>query len=206
VTKSNKSNTKLTRNRAPDETRFRFWTDADIASLPDLKFLIESILPEGCFAVAHAPPATYKSFWAMDLMCHVATGLPWQGRQVSQGPVVYVAGEGKAGIKKRLAAWKKAKGVDGSIEDVFFVFEPVDLLNENAVDDFISKLASLKTPPKLIVLDTLARCFGGGDENSPSAMGQAVLSIQRIQQAYGSAVLVIHTPGSPTRWNVATDR
>jgi len=47
----------------------------------------------------------------------------------------------------------------------------------------------------LIVLDTLARCFGGGDENSTKDMSAFVLVCDAIRQRFGCTILVVHHAG-----------
>jgi hypothetical protein len=47
----------------------------------------------------------------------------------------------------------------------------------------------------LIVLDTLARCIPGADENSAQDVGRAVAAIDRIRAATGATVLLIHHTG-----------
>jgi len=50
-------------------------------------------------------------------------------------------------------------------------------------------------PPVLIVLDTLARCFGGGDENSTQDMSRFVSACDAIRRGYGCTMLVVHHTG-----------
>jgi hypothetical protein len=47
----------------------------------------------------------------------------------------------------------------------------------------------------LIVVDTLAVTFGGGNENAPEDMGQYVANMKRIMAESGAAVLVVHHCG-----------
>src|SRR3712207_1817312 len=53
-------------------------------------------------------------------------------------------------------------------------------------------LASNDFRPDLIVVDTLARCMRGGDENNARDMGQAVEGLEFLKRTLGAAVLVIH--------------
>ena len=49
--------------------------------------------------------------------------------------------------------------------------------------------------PALIVLDTLARNFGGGDENGTPDMNRFVLACDAVRTIYGCTVLVVHHSG-----------
>jgi len=46
--------------------------------------------------------------------------------------------------------------------------------------------------PSLVVFDTFARCFLGGEENSSSDVGLAIDSIDQLKQAIACCVLVVH--------------
>ncbi|MCK3155946.1 helicase RepA family protein, partial [Escherichia coli] len=48
---------------------------------------------------------------------------------------------------------------------------------------------------RLIVIDTLARCFGGNDENDSRDMGAFIQGCDAIKQATGATVLVVHHSG-----------
>jgi hypothetical protein len=49
--------------------------------------------------------------------------------------------------------------------------------------------------PSLVVVDTLARCMLGGEENSARDMGLFVAACDRIRMATGATVLVVHHTG-----------
>lgn len=78
------------------------------------------------------------------------------------------------------------------VAGVTFVLEPVQLLERAAVAKFLLKLEMLTERPSLIVLDTLARCLDGADENSAKDMGSAIAASQFIQQTTGATVLLVH--------------
>jgi hypothetical protein len=49
--------------------------------------------------------------------------------------------------------------------------------------------------PGLLVVDTVARCMVGGDENSARDMGQFIENVSRFCEPYGAASLFIHHTG-----------
>ncbi|GEM_PF-7100388 len=49
--------------------------------------------------------------------------------------------------------------------------------------------------PKLIVIDTLARNFGGGDENSTKDMNQFIQQVDRVKDQWDATVLIVHHTG-----------
>jgi len=50
-------------------------------------------------------------------------------------------------------------------------------------------------PVRMIVIDTLARCFGGNDENDARDMGAFVEGCYEIKRKAGATVLVVHHSG-----------
>ena len=61
-----------------------------------------------------------------------------------------------------------------------------------AINDLVS---AVKIKVDLVVIDTLARAFGGGNENSSEDMGAFITSCGHLQEAFDSALLVIHHSG-----------
>lgn len=104
---------------------------------------------------------------------------------------MYVAAEGVAGLKSRVRAWKRANSYL-DVDTIYFIPEAVQLLDSKEVSRLLATITEYELEPKLIVFDTLARCFVGGDENSATAMGHAVHAITHIQAETGSAVLLVH--------------
>jgi hypothetical protein len=53
--------------------------------------------------------------------------------------------------------------------------------------------------PRLVVFDTLARNFGGGDENSTADMGHFVNLITQFQQDLKTTVILVHHTGQTNK-------
>src|ERR1700679_1151096 len=88
--------------------------------------LVKGMIPRVGMTVVWGPPKCGKSFWAFDLMMHVALGWSYRGRRVNQGTVVYCAFEGQTGIEQRVEAFR-LKCLDGHTAAVPFYLEPVTL-------------------------------------------------------------------------------
>jgi hypothetical protein len=182
--------------RIVTKPRFRLLTLQEVFDLPEPRWLIEGLIELEAFAVLYGLSGVAKSFLALDLLLHVAAGLPWHGRAVKRGLVVYVFGEGGAGIQKRIDAWLQEHQLTrADIPDIFFLPEPVQLHQKDEVTDFLSAIALLPAQPILIVFDTFARCFVGGDENSGRDMGLAIAGAGRIISSTIAAVLPVHHRG-----------
>jgi hypothetical protein len=171
--------------------RFTVLDTAAILALPQPRYLVEEVLVQDTLAVLYGAAATGKSFMALDLALSVATGNPWQGKAVEPGPVVYIAAEGGAGLGQRIRAWMTRHQIT-SIDDAWFVLGAVNLLDEDEVAAFLAELAEIPVRPVLLPIDTLARCLVGGDENSAKDMGKAVAALDRLREALGCTVLLLH--------------
>jgi RecA-family ATPase len=75
-----------------------------LLALDSPEWLIEDMVPTGAQAVLYGPSGEGKSFLALDWALSNATGRTWLGRQVKQGRVVYVIGEGGGHMQQRVQA------------------------------------------------------------------------------------------------------
>lgn len=159
--------------------------------------LIDGLLDLGTFAVIYGPPNSGKTFAALDMCAAVATGRPWIGRKVDKGPVLYVFAEGGRRIIDRLAALQKMERLPTGAP-FFRISSAVNLYSKEDVAAIIAEASAISgegAPLRLIVLDTLARVMQGGDENSGQDMAAAVAAVDRIREATGATVLVVHHTG-----------
>lgn len=177
------------REALADKLRGKLLTVAGVLELPAPSYLVDDVLVRDSIAVLFGKPGSGKSFLALDFGLCVAGGLPWQGREVRGGPVLYVAAEGVAGLGKRVAAWQEATRVD-RLDGIWFMPGALNLLQTERVAALVEVAAELK--PALVVLDTLARSMVGGDENSARDVGVAVDAADRLRVATGATVLLVH--------------
>lgn len=166
----------------------------ELADQKPPEWLMDGMLPEGAFVAVIGPPATMKSFVVLDWALSVAHGRPWLDQvPVKAGRVVYVAGEGQSGVAARIGGWRFSKGESGLVP--FHVLPRSVAVATQELDELMATIATLPAPPRLIIFDTLARCFGGGDENSQKDMNAFVAGIDRLRAATGATVLVVHHTG-----------
>ena len=76
-----------------------------------------------------------------------------------------------------------------------FLDRPINLTDPDVAKEFITEVRKLVEQPALIIVDTLARCFVGGDENSAKDMGLFIHGVETVQRETGATVLVIHHTG-----------
>lgn len=171
------------------------------SNLPDWEpphELIEGMLIERTMSVVYGDSNTGKSFLVLDMAAHVSIGLPWFGRQVKRGAVLYLAAESPKSIQNRSRAL--ADKLDTKLDNLFITDCPVDIFDENGdtkaiVDTTKAIEASYGVNIVLIVVDTLARAMGGGDENATKDMGVLVQHSDMIKDRTDAHIMFIHHTG-----------
>lgn len=159
------------------------------------EWTIDLVLPARSASMLYGKSGTGKSFCAVDMACCVATGRKWAGRDVKQGPVIYVGGEGANGYWNRLDAWIRKHGIRPT--ELRMVAEPVRLWSRageipESLAEFMDGVNRLEVRPALVVIDTLATALGGADENDNGHMNQLADNADILARKWGAAVLLVH--------------
>ncbi|MBE0597930.1 MAG: AAA family ATPase [Desulfuromonadales bacterium] len=180
--------------------RLPFRSAGDMVKAPTpVRWLVKPFIEVGTLIVLFGAAGVMKSFIAIALGLCVATGRAWHDYPVRMiGPVFYLCGEGFSGLSRRLYAWALHYGVD--LERVpFFVSErPAQFLDAAGPAEILAAFDGLQAehgPPALVIVDTLNRNFGPGDENSTADMTRAISVADQIRSRYGCAVLFVHHSG-----------
>lgn len=182
------------------------WFDdaADSALAETQRPMVEDLLDDGAMSVFYGDSNVGKSFVALDLAFHVATGRDWNGKRATRGFVVYVAAEGGNRIKRRFAALKRRyceqMGEAAPKPLLALVRHPIDLRSSEADPKELVELIRSKEREKgyrcaWIIVDTLSRALAGGDENSSVDMGQVVKTADLIRQKTRAHFTYVHHSG-----------
>ena len=181
------------------ETKFKLHNLSEIMEWPDPEWLIDGILPLGGFTQLYGKWSNGKTFVVLDWALSIATGKPWGGKhKVRQGPVLYVFGEGKAGLKQRINAWLDHNGFDrGDTKIPFRAIDiPLQLHDMKDMNRFVEEVdKQLEFNPSLIIFDTLARSIVGIDENLSKDMSLVVAGLEHLQRGYGCSTIIVHHTG-----------
>ena len=166
---------------------------------PPLKWLVRGLMVEGGLSVFYGPPKSTKTFAVLDLGLHIAHGRDWFGLPVRRSGVIYICGEGVAGVRQRMKAWRKER--EGDVSAPFALIpQSVNLFDDaDEVDRLIADVQGMAMPmgcaAGLIVIDTLSRMIGGGDEDRARDVNVVVRTAERIQRLTGAHVLIVHHSG-----------
>jgi AAA domain len=156
--------------------------------------LIKGVIHQRNVGVLFGDPGGGKSTIAVDIACHVASGTSWRGRKVKSGPVVIIAAEDDEGCNTMLCAWETHHGKDQPL--------PIDVIHgridfSQDVDRLVDLIGETERrygwPVALIIVDTLAACWHGGEDND--GLGSFIDHCRSLAERTGAAVLVVHHPG-----------
>lgn len=171
-----------------------FLSIRQLVNMPAVEWIIEGYLQKVAMSAIFAPPGAFKSFVALDMSLSVAYGLPWHGIPTIQRKVLYVVAEGLHGFGARALAWQQHRA-NGADTDQFHVLPvPVNFMDPRNVDLLIEKIEQYLSGVGLVVIDTVARNFGPGDENSTKDMNAYVAGSTRLM-ACGCHVMHVHHSG-----------
>ena len=173
----------------------------DVLNMPPPQWLFKNLLQKNSTALLYGPSNLGKSFLALELMFSLASKDSSIFEPLEDGLVLYVAGEGAAGLNIRMKAWEADRGVEVNGENVGFVETAVQLADPKSRRLFVTAVrkAFPGRKPALIIFDTLARCAVGLDENSAKDMGTLVEGLEAIRREFDCSVLLVHhsTKASP---------
>ncbi|MBE1208131.1 AAA family ATPase [Aminobacter carboxidus] len=161
-------------------------------------YVIDGLLTARGRSVFGGPSGSGKSFFALHAAYCIGRGQEFFGHAVERGGVIYQAGEGGLGMKKRQKAYRKHFKVDDD-EDIPLVVLPakVDLFaREGDTDKLIATIKAIKitmsVPLRVVFIDTLATATIGADENSGKDMSVVLANIARIEHECGVHVCLVH--------------
>lgn len=164
-----------------------------------LSWIVKNLIPADATGIIFGQTGSYKSFIVIDLSLHIAHGLPWCGHKTTKGSVFFIAGEGGAGLYRRIEAWHKSRGLSPENGQLFVCPTPIALNepeNSNEVMLLIRQRAETTGSPKLIVIDTLSQNFSGVENDSSDIADYMRTLIYEIRKHFpSSSILLIHHTG-----------
>jgi AAA domain len=183
----------------PAESKIRIEPWDTIQDEP-VEWLIQDILPRKGFSALFGPPGSFKSFIALDIAHSVATGSAWMGKEVSvPGAVLYICGEGHGGVGARIRACRLHHRTAPGAK-VYVIRHQLNLRSSKEdIQQLHLAITNLVQREEirfeLVIVDTLARAFGGGNENDSSDMGAFIASLSKIQRLLDCALMIVHHVG-----------
>ena len=159
-----------------------------------VSWLVDGLIPTKSFISLYGRPGSFKSFVALYIATMIGAGKTAFERTCLIGDVVYVICEGSAGFKSRVDALKQK--YDLADANVYFIPAQINLRStDQDRKKLVSTIRSKGINPVLIVVDTLARAFAGGNENASEDMGAFIRQVGFIQEELNTAVMIVHHSG-----------
>lgn len=182
-------------DQPPSRLRANLYIGSAILDIDPVEWLIHETIQSGGLTVVYGPPKSFKTFVTLDMVLHIANGLPWRDLKVRQARVLYVVAEGAPGVGPRARAWCQRFG--GTLDNMAWITVAPDLFSRDKQDADTAEVADIAAELEagLIVVDTLARAMPGGDENLAKDMGYTVSNFDYIREHAGCGLMAVHHTG-----------
>lgn len=175
-----------------DDT-FPILRGAEMLKQPDIRYLVSRTIPDTSLGLFWGNYGSFKTF----VLIYVALcwSLGWKVfGQKSHHPrrVAYIAAEGAAGVRRRIAGFVKKHGLKP--EDVKVDVIPVaPVILERP--EFAKLVRTLKDGGYgMVIVDTLSRIIPGRNENDQGDMSLLVDVCSRLINELGVTVILVHHP------------
>ena len=160
--------------------------------------IVEEVFGARRVSVTYGASNSGKTTLMLDLAFRMTAGLPWLGKRVEPGAVIWVAAESPNSVRLRLEAYRRHHGV--TVGEFAIVPVALNLLDGSGdVDELIDMIKGeqkrLRLPLRWLGVDTVARVMPTGDENSAEDMGRLVATGDRFRVELGCHVNFIHHSG-----------
>jgi hypothetical protein len=184
----------------------RFFSISELGEMPPPRWMITDMFEANALVMVAGPPGSYKSFLVLDWLLCIAAGRSWCGKPVEQAKVLYVLGEGRSSLLKRIQTWMHYNYLtpverQALVDNFRVTFEVPQMAQKASVDNMLVGLQLEDYQPSVIAIDTFARSFVGMDENSQKDVGLWVESADRLR-TMGYTVIFLHHTSKNTEFGV----
>lgn len=177
------------------------WASSLGAADIHVRWVVKGLIEQASLFMLFGPPKSGKTFAALDLALHVATGRDWFGRKLKHaGLVVYIARESVGAIKRRVLAHARHHKLETEdLRRLAIVTSNLNLMETDSVTAMLQLIRSAEQHAResavLIIIDTLARAMTGGDEDKARDMSTAIAGADQLRETINAAVGLVHHEG-----------
>lgn len=167
------------------------WAREAIAIPPPVEWIVDGIMSRGTLSMFYGDAGTKKTWLLLSAAICIAKGIPWLGREVTQGPVLIIDEE--SGHRRLWSRMHQLMKGYGCLEDLpiawitqtgFDLRNPIDVLKMRRNIEAIG--------PVFVIVDALMEVIAGADENSSQEVMPAIKLLRTMMQEYDIAGNVIH--------------
>jgi hypothetical protein len=177
--------------------------DDEMQQRPKPKQIVADMLLEKSTSAIVGPPGTGKGLVAIDLAYRMGCGMDYHGHAIEPGAVVYIAMERQGGIGARIRAWKAYHQWTGRPANVAFVPVRFSLFELTGAARLLETIATVSdqmpVPVRFVIIDTFAKAYLPGDENSTRDMGIFMGNLQRVAETGPNLQSIHHTNAGNVR-------
>ena len=174
---------------------FVFEQAGDMTEASAMQWLIEGILPERGLAMLFGRGGSLKSSVSLDMMLHLAYGLPWHGHAVKPVAGLFIAAEKPDLTRQRSVVWLAEHGLKPSPQARILTAAP-NFRDQKTVETLVHEMRQARLSVGFIVVDSLSATWGAGQQDgemsNPTEAYRYFDGIKRLSDAFGASVLVIH--------------
>lgn len=168
---------------------------AEFRGLAPAAWAVKNVLPKQGLACVYGASGSGKTFFVLDVAMHIARGLWWRDHRVTKGVVLYVAGEGVAGVRTRVEAYLREHRLTKAD---LFVVRGTPNFHANRLDHTEIIRSARNVGATVVVIDTLAATSAGADENGGKDMNPVLERLQAVAATIEGLVLIVHHSGKDT--------
>ena len=156
-------------------------------------FLINDIINTDAHGILYANSGAYKTFMTLAMAHSICTGLPFMGKHkvFTTGKVLYICGEGKGSISRRIRA---AQITEGDFNNNLMILE--SRISIDNVAHMVQLQALIeKERPVFVIFDTFSSLASSTDENSNTEVAHTLKMISEACSNGVTSSMIIHHTG-----------
>jgi KaiC/GvpD/RAD55 family RecA-like ATPase len=197
ATKDETSEVEVKPNTPAPEHSIQLMDWQDVADMPMVEWQVDGLIPRASMAMLAGDTEAGKSFGAIDLAMRIVHGLPFCGRRVVPGNVLYLAGEGQSGLAARFRAWRYNHQHFGLDDEGRYcvVSSEIPVLSKKTMHilgKLVDAVAKAKdAAPAMIVIDTLSQGLDD-DENEAKVVAPVLRALVALAKRWGATIVIVH--------------
>lgn len=167
-----------------------------MASFEPPDYIIDGVIQRGRLYALTSPTGHGKTAVALYQGCMVAAGRNIGAIEVTQGSVVFLAGENPADLCARTHAACQSYRLDASRLPIHVLSGNFPMTAE-AADSLKERIDALECSPALIIVDTAAAFFPGDDDNDNVQKGAFARNLRILTRCEGNPAILV--PAHPVK-------
>ena len=161
--------------------------------------IVDGLLTDGAAAAMIGPTSIGKTNLLIHLLCCIAHGIPFFGRDTERRAVALIEMEGARAVQSRILAWHGHYGLDISEAPFLLIPDSFNLAPDTDTPELIAALkgfeAEIKLPLGVVAIDTFHAASAGLNENDAGDVAVALRRLAQIRQETKAATLIVHHTG-----------